>query len=81
MNFTVYSKNGCPYCTKVKQVLQLAELPFVEYKQGTDFTKEEFISEFGKDATYPRVLKNEEVLDRDWETCFTLVQYGHPFFE
>jgi len=26
MQFTVYSKNGCPYCTKVEKVLQLAEL-------------------------------------------------------
>ena len=25
MTYTVYSKNGCPYCTKVIQVLQLAE--------------------------------------------------------
>ena len=24
MTFTVYSKDGCPYCTKVVQVLQLA---------------------------------------------------------
>ena len=68
MNFTVYSKNGCPHCTKVKQVLQLAELPFVEYKQDTDFTREEFISEFGEGATYPRVLKNEEVLGGCTET-------------
>ena len=68
MNFTVYSKNGCPYCTKVKQVLQLAELSFVEYKQGRDFTKEEFVSEFGEDATYTRVLKNEQVLGGCMET-------------
>ena len=37
MTYTVYSKNGCPYCTKVIQVLQLAELPYVEYKLGRDY--------------------------------------------
>ena len=25
-NYTVYSKDGCPYCLKVKQVLELSEL-------------------------------------------------------
>ena len=29
MNFTVYSKQGCPYCIKVVEVLQLAELRHV----------------------------------------------------
>ena len=31
MKFTIYSKDGCPYCTKVEQVLQLAELQYVIY--------------------------------------------------
>lgn len=68
MTFTVYSKNGCPYCTKVEQVLQLAELKYVIYKQDRDFTREEFVNEFGEGATYPRVLKNEEVLGGCMET-------------
>ena len=68
MNFTVYSKTDCPYCTKVKQVLTLAELPYVEYQQDRDFTRDEFVSEFGESATYPRVLKNEEVLGGCSET-------------
>ena len=40
--FEVYSRDGCPYCTKVVQVLQLAELKFVEHKLGRDFTRDEF---------------------------------------
>ena len=31
MNFTVYSKDGCPFCDRVKQVLQLGEFNYVEY--------------------------------------------------
>ena len=29
--FTVYSKDGCPYCDKVQQVLILAEIKHVIY--------------------------------------------------
>ena len=43
--FEVYSSDGCPYCTKVVQVLQLAELKFVEYKFGRDFTRDEFYNQ------------------------------------
>ena len=37
MNFTVYSKDGCPYCTKVVQVLELAKLNHVVYKLDEHF--------------------------------------------
>ena len=29
MNFQVYTRTGCPYCTKVKQVLQGKGFPLV----------------------------------------------------
>ena len=60
--FTIYTKIGCPYCTKVASVLQLAELQYVEYKLGRDFTGEEFYDEFGKGSTFPRVKYGEELL-------------------
>ena len=45
MNFTVYSKDSCPYCYKVKQVLELTNSNYVVYNLGEDFTKDEFYSE------------------------------------
>ena len=42
MNFTVYSREGCPYCVKIVEVLKLAELRFVEYKLDRDFDRESF---------------------------------------
>ena len=54
-NFTVYSKDGCPYCDKVQEVLKLAGLNFVTYKLGKNFDKEGFYSEFGEGATFPQV--------------------------
>lgn len=59
-NFTVYSKDGCPYCTKVEQVLQLSELQYVVYKLGRDFTREEFYREFGQGSTFPQVVVDDE---------------------
>ena len=55
MNFAVYSKNGCPYCDKIKQVLDLTNTSYVVYNLGEDFTKEEFIAEFGEGSTFPQV--------------------------
>ena len=56
MNFTVYSKDGCPYCVKVKQVLELTGSQFVMYTLGEDFTREEFYTEFGQGSTFPQVV-------------------------
>lgn len=71
MMFTVYSKNGCPYCTKVISVLQLAELKFVEYKLGRDFDKNQFYDVFGQGSTFPQVLKDQEKLGG----CVDTVKY------
>lgn len=62
MNFTVYSKDQCPYCYKIKQVLELTGNKFVVYNLGEDFTREEFVSEFGTEATFPQVLCDEKKL-------------------
>jgi glutaredoxin len=59
MNFTVYSKDGCPYCQKVKQVLELTKQQFVVYNLGDEFTKEEFYAEFGEGSTFPQVICND----------------------
>ena len=56
MNFTVYSKDGCPCCVKVQQVLQLAELKHVIYKLDRDFDREGFYGQFGQGATFPQVV-------------------------
>ena len=60
MNFTIYSKPGCPYCEKVKQVLDLTNLNFVVYTLDEDFTREEFYSEFGEGSTFPQVIVNDK---------------------
>ena len=56
MKFTIYSKDNCPYCYKVKQVLELTGTQFVVYNLDEHFTREEFYSEFGEGSTFPQVL-------------------------
>ena len=55
MNFTVYSKEGCDYCERIKTVLRLTGCTFVVYNLEEDFTREEFIAEFGEGSTFPQV--------------------------
>jgi glutaredoxin len=62
MNFTVYSKEDCPYCYKVKQVLELTGNKFVVYTLNEDFTKDEFYSEFGDGSTFPQVICDDKRL-------------------
>lgn len=62
MNFTVYSKAGCPFCTKIVQVLEFASLDHTVYKLGVDFTQEQFYSEFGKDTSFPQVVLDDKHL-------------------
>ena len=71
MNFTVYSRDGCPYCTKIQQVLQLAELKHVIYKLDRDFDRDSFYDQFGKGSTFPQVVLNTENLGG----CTDTVQY------
>ena len=71
MNFTIYSRDGCPYCTKIQQVLQLAELRHVIYKLDRDFNREAFYQQFGTGSTFPQVVLNGDNLGG----CTETVQY------
>ena len=68
MNFTVYSREGCPYCTKIQEVLRLAELKHVIYKLDRDFNRQEFIEKFGRGSTFPRVVVDDKLIGGCTET-------------
>ena len=67
-NFAVYSKDGCPYCSKVVQVLELAELNHVVYKLDRNFDRQSFYCEFGNGSTFPQVVMNGRKLGGCTET-------------
>jgi len=76
MNFTVYSKPGCPYCDKVKLVLDLTERKYVVYTLDQDFTREEFYSEFGEGSTFPQVICDDVKLGGCTDTVKYLKEKG-----
>ena len=71
MNFTVYSRDGCPYCEKIQEVLQLAGLNYVNYKLGKEFDRQSFYGQFGQGSTFPQVVLNGTNLGG----CTETVQY------
>ena len=56
MNFAVYTKDGCPYCDKIKQVMDLRKLSYVVYNLNEDFDRDSFYGEFGQGSTFPQVV-------------------------
>lgn len=71
MKFTIYSKPECPYCYKVKTVLELCGKDFVVYTLGEEFSKEEFYAEFGQGSTFPQVVVDNQHLGG----CTDTLQY------
>jgi|TARA_B100000035_G_scaffold310971_1_gene319701 glutaredoxin len=69
--FTVYSKDFCPYCAKVEQVMQLAKVEYTIYKLGRDYDRAEFYEKFGDGSTFPQVL----VDDKSIGGCTDTVKY------
>tara|TARA_A100001515_G_scaffold3777_1_gene3763 strand:+ start:157 stop:393 length:237 start_codon:yes stop_codon:yes gene_type:complete len=59
MNFAVYTRTGCPYCTKIKQVLEGKKYNYREYKLGVDFQRDAFYTQFGEGSTFPQVVLND----------------------
>lgn len=57
--YTIYSKYGCPFCSKVRDILELSEQKFVKYELGIDYTREEFYLKFGNGSTFPQVVLND----------------------
>ncbi len=65
MNFVVYSKRGCPYCTKIMSVLEQLSvtkgITVREYTLGEHFEKENFYKEFGENVTFPQVTLEDKI--------------------
>ena len=62
MKFTIYSKNGCPYCEKVKSVLELTKQEHQVYLLGREFTGQDFYDKFGEGSTFPQVVYDDNNL-------------------
>ena len=76
MIFTVYSKEGCPYCTRIIEILKLKNFNFVEYKLDQHFNRFEFYEEFGGNATFPQVTINGQKMGGCTETVKYLREHN-----
>ena len=56
------SKDGCPYCEKIEEVMKLAKLSHVIYKLDEHFNKDGFYGQFGEGSTFPQVVLNGDNL-------------------
>lgn len=56
-NFTVYSKDDCPYCVNAKDLIKDRGFDYTEKKLGRDFTKEELqeLIPSGRKLTVPQI--------------------------
>ena len=68
MNFAIFSKEKCPYCEKIAEVMKLAKLSHVIYKLDEHFTKDGFYGQFGEGSTFPQVVCNGDKLGGCKET-------------
>lgn len=76
MNFTVYTKRGCPYCDKIKQVLNTVGASYTEQVLDVHFTREQFTQQFGANGTFPRVLMNGSLIGGCNESIIYLRNQG-----
>ena len=57
--FIVYSMDGCSYCEKVIELMELTKQPHVVYTLDKQFTLEDFQSEFST-KQFPQVVHDGE---------------------
>lgn len=67
--FIIYSKDSCPYCTKIVQLIQRAEQKHVVYKLGREFQRDDFFAEFGEGTTFPQIILEGKKLGGMVETA------------
>ena len=67
----IYSRPGCPFCTKIKEVYKSKGWGYSEYVLGTHFTKEQFYAEFGQGSTFHPVI----IVGRKMSGCTETVTY------
>lgn len=76
MNFTVYTRPGCPYCDKIKQVLAALEYNVNEQVLDIHYSREDFVNQFGHGSTFPRVLLEGNLIGGCNETISYLRNKG-----
>ena len=72
----IYTRENCPYCSKLELVLDSFDVEYIEYKLDRDFNKDNFYAEFGEGSTFPRVTLDGQCLGGCTETIEYLTSIG-----
>lgn len=72
--FEIYTRNGCPYCDRIKKVLTGKGQQFTEHKLGSSFDREGFYQQFGRGSTFPQVIMDGKRLGGCSESVKYLVE-------
>ena len=59
MQFKIYSKYGCNYCTKIETIFRMMKFDYEIFKLNEDFTKQEFKDMFGDNVAFPQVILDD----------------------
>lgn len=61
-DFYIYSKDGCSFCTQIRQVFLLKGISFQERKLNEDFDLETFTKRFedSKSKSFPQIFHGEK---------------------
>ena len=52
----IYTRDGCPFCVKIKKLYEMKGGKFQEQKLDVNFTRPQFWEEFGRSATFPQLI-------------------------
>ena len=74
--FVLYSKPGCPYCVRVRELLSEKGFEYSEHMLGSDFERPEFYAKFGEGSTFPRVIMNGDLIGGCDDTLAYFAQKG-----
>ena len=73
--FTIYGKNECPMCFKIKTVLELLGKEYVYKELNIDYTEEELETKFPNTLSLPQVVMDGKNLGNANETLKYLKEH------
>ena len=58
----IYSKDNCPYCDKAKNLLEMKNMEYIEYKLDKDFSRDEILEWFPGVKTFPIITLDKKYI-------------------
>ena len=77
----IYSRSGCPFCSKLITVVEYEGLPHIVYVLDRDYTREDFFEKFPNAKTFPQIILNGEKIGgyHELEKWFEMNTFDEEF--